>query len=194
MGCKGSRVRIPPPRPKLVLKINGLAPFRANPFFVCVDRHARSSAQIPLQTPAAEYCGSAMQLLMRLSGIAGLPASRCLPRGRDSALRGRTAQSLLTPRQQEDAMLLSNLLHSETVCERVGLVGRSAAFRTMIDALLRYAAVDVTVLLEGATGTGKELAARALHYLGTRASGPFVPVDCGALPESLFEDELFGHA
>ncbi|MBI5259418.1 MAG: sigma-54-dependent Fis family transcriptional regulator [Burkholderiales bacterium] len=91
-------------------------------------------------------------------------------------------------------MPLFNALQSETVCERVGLVGRSPAFRAMVDALLRYAAVDVAVLLEGATGTGKELAARALHYLGPRARGPFVPVDCGALPESLFEDEMFGHA
>ena len=91
-------------------------------------------------------------------------------------------------------MLLPNAPQLKTVCERVGLVGRSPAFRTMVGALLRYAAVDVTVLLEGATGTGKELAARALHYLGARAGGPFVPVDCGALPETLFEDELFGHA
>lgn len=91
-------------------------------------------------------------------------------------------------------MLLSNALQLESACERAGLLGRSPAFRTMVDSLLRYAAVDVTVLLEGATGTGKELAAHALHYLGPRSGHPFVPVDCGALPETLFEDELFGHA
>ncbi|BDI05920.1 sigma 54-interacting transcriptional regulator [Sphaerotilus microaerophilus] len=91
-------------------------------------------------------------------------------------------------------MLLSNALQWESACERAGLVGRSPAFRTMVDSLLRYAAVDVTVLIEGATGTGKELVARALHYMGPRSGHPFVPVDCGALPETLFEDELFGHA
>jgi DNA-binding NtrC family response regulator len=49
------------------------------------------------------------------------------------------------------------------------------------------------VLITGATGTGKELVARALHYLGSRHSFPFVPVNCGSLPETLFEGELFGH-
>ncbi|MEF7614178.1 sigma-54 dependent transcriptional regulator [Aquincola sp. MAHUQ-54] len=85
-------------------------------------------------------------------------------------------------------------LEAQAVCERVGLVGCSAAYRDLVDALRRCAGLDATVLLEGATGTGKELAARALHYLGRRRGGPFVPVDCGALPETLFEGELFGHA
>lgn len=80
------------------------------------------------------------------------------------------------------------------VCRRIGLIGNSPAHRRMMDELCRYASVRATVLLEGATGTGKELAARALHYLGERRGGPFVPVDCGALPETLFEGEVFGHA
>ena len=60
--------------------------------------------------------------------------------------------------------------------------------------IARLTRVDVPVLVVGETGTGKELVARALHYSGARRDRPFVPVDCGALPETLFESELFGHA
>jgi two-component system response regulator GlrR len=56
------------------------------------------------------------------------------------------------------------------------------------------ATVDATILITGETGTGKELVARALHYCGHRRSGPFVPCNCGALPDHLVENELFGHA
>jgi transcriptional regulator with GAF, ATPase, and Fis domain len=76
----------------------------------------------------------------------------------------------------------------------LNLVGDSPAFRAALQRLLQWAAVDATVLLLGETGTGKELAARALHYLSPRRAGPFVPVNCAALPDTLLEAELFGHA
>jgi transcriptional regulator with PAS, ATPase and Fis domain len=59
--------------------------------------------------------------------------------------------------------------------------------------LERIAGTHATLLIGGETGTGKDVAARSLHAASSRASGPFVPVDCGAIPESLFESELFGH-
>jgi two-component system C4-dicarboxylate transport response regulator DctD len=59
--------------------------------------------------------------------------------------------------------------------------------------IANVADTSANVLIEGETGTGKELAARAIHYLGARTGGPFIPVNCGALPETLVESELFGH-
>lgn len=73
------------------------------------------------------------------------------------------------------------------------MIGQSQAFR-LIQALIdKMAAFDAPVLIEGETGTGKELAARAIHYGGARRNGPFVPVNCGALHDQLIESELFGH-
>jgi DNA-binding NtrC family response regulator len=73
------------------------------------------------------------------------------------------------------------------------MLGDSPQFRQTLDLLSRVARYDAAVLIEGETGTGKELAARAIHYDGPRRARPFVPVNCGALPDSLIENELFGH-
>jgi len=75
----------------------------------------------------------------------------------------------------------------------LSLVGDSRVFRDCVRLIYRMAMWDATVLIQGETGTGKELAARALHYLGGRRSAPFICVNCGALPETLVESELFGH-
>ena len=74
------------------------------------------------------------------------------------------------------------------------LVGKSPPMRDVYRLLERAALVDATVLLLGETGTGKELAARAIHYHSARKERRFVPVNCGALPQDLVESELFGHA
>ena len=72
------------------------------------------------------------------------------------------------------------------------LIGASPAHASMIGQLSRIAASEAPALIEGETGSGKELAARAMHYGGPRRAGPFVPVNCGALPDTLIESELFG--
>ena len=76
---------------------------------------------------------------------------------------------------------------------RVNLLGSSPQFQQAYSQIRKISRVDATVYIEGETGTGKELAARAIHYLGLRGDGPFIPVNCGALPETLVESELFGH-
>jgi two-component system response regulator GlrR len=73
------------------------------------------------------------------------------------------------------------------------MIGQSQAFRLVETLINKVAAFDAPVLIEGATGTGKELAARAIHYRSARRDRPFVPVNCGALPDQLIENELFGH-
>jgi two-component system response regulator HydG len=74
-----------------------------------------------------------------------------------------------------------------------GLVGDAPPFRAVLDTLRQAAPTSATVLLVGESGTGKELAARLVHDLSPRASGPFVPIHCAAIPEGLLESELFGH-
>jgi PAS domain S-box-containing protein len=73
------------------------------------------------------------------------------------------------------------------------LVSRSDSMRRMFDLLPQIAASDATVLIQGETGTGKELLARAIHNMSPRGNKPFVPVNCGALPDTLLESELFGY-
>lgn len=74
-----------------------------------------------------------------------------------------------------------------------GLVGRSEAMREVAATVRRLATTEVSVLIEGETGTGKEVVARAIHQLGPRNDGPFEVVDCGSLPATLIASQLFGH-
>jgi len=72
------------------------------------------------------------------------------------------------------------------------LIGRAPAFLQTLSLIERIARYDVPVLIQGETGTGKELAARAIHYQSARRDAPFVPLNCGAVPDTLVESELFG--
>lgn len=91
--------------------------------------------------------------------------------------------------------LVSSLHHlkSPKTFARLNLLGESPLFLQTLRLIERMAEVDASVLILGETGTGKELAARALHYLSPRRNFGFVPVNCGALPDNLLESELFGH-
>jgi len=85
---------------------------------------------------------------------------------------------------------------TQTLKEKLGLqqlVGESPAFLAEMKKLRAVARCDVNVLISGETGTGKEVCARAIHYLSPRTHKPFIPVNCGAIPAELVENELFGH-
>jgi DNA-binding NtrC family response regulator len=89
-----------------------------------------------------------------------------------------------------------NILLKDELAQRRGapqIVGEDPKLKQVSVALQRAAGTDTTVLLEGESGTGKELFARALHVLSARADGPFVAINCAAIPETLLETELFGH-
>ncbi|HZH40465.1 MAG TPA: sigma 54-interacting transcriptional regulator, partial [Gemmatimonadales bacterium] len=74
-----------------------------------------------------------------------------------------------------------------------GMVAESPALRGVLDVIARVAAHKTTVLITGESGTGKEVVARAIHRASPRAGGPFIGINCAAIPESLLESELFGH-
>ncbi len=100
----------------------------------------------------------------------------------------------------QNAMLLAALredkakLENELRDKRFGeIIGACASIREVFRKLEKVAATDISVLITGDTGTGKELVAREIHRRSTRLNGPFVTINCGAIPENLIESELFGH-
>jgi len=74
-----------------------------------------------------------------------------------------------------------------------GLIAQSPAMHTVLDLVARVAPTDATVLIQGESGTGKEVIAKAIHHASARAARPFVAINCGAVPETLLESELFGY-
>jgi len=112
----------------------------------------------------------------------------------------------ITPplRESDLTLRLCRLLmrkdHSQTLTSKFKkrlcleqMIGECQAFRRVIDKIPLVAGCDASVLISGETGTGKEICARAIHYLGPRQGHPFVPLNCGAIPVELVENELFGH-
>jgi len=90
----------------------------------------------------------------------------------------------------ETALLNRQLSHQGVLCD---LVGSTPAMRQVYSLISQVAPTSAAVLITGESGTGKELAARAIHRMSPRAAGPFIAINCAALPETLMESELFGH-
>jgi DNA-binding NtrC family response regulator len=115
------------------------------------------------------------------------------------ALRAGAAEYLSKPFNVDDLkLILTKLLGSaaadaEERREVPNFIGSSPAIRRILDMVPRLAATPSTVFITGESGTGKELLAQAIHAFSANANGPFLSVNCGALPEGLLESELFGH-
>jgi len=107
------------------------------------------------------------------------------------ALRARMAQLVQIWRLRSDNRRLKR--REDSPAGRRELIGSAPAMQAVREMIARAAVSDATVLVCGETGTGKELVARAIHYQSPRSTRSFVPVDCGAINENLFESELFGH-
>lgn len=101
------------------------------------------------------------------------------------------AQAINKRRLQEDNEQLRRALVNRYRPE--GFVGKSAAMVEVLELVQRVAPLKATVLITGESGTGKERIAKSIHYLSHVKDGPFIPINCGAIPENLIESELFGH-
>ncbi len=97
----------------------------------------------------------------------------------------------LEAREMVSSLVLSNPIFDDDVDSE--FVGISQKMREVFGLIYKLCKVDTTVLIRGENGTGKELVARSVHYNSPRKSGPFVAINCGAIPENLMESELFGH-
>ncbi|MEK7871677.1 MAG: response regulator, partial [Nitrospirota bacterium] len=102
-----------------------------------------------------------------------------------------TGRALEHRRLQTENLILKKTLTNRYRFENI--IGASRSMDKMYEIIERVADSDSTVLILGESGTGKELVARTIHFNSPRKDGPFIPINCGAIPEGLLESELFGH-
>jgi DNA-binding NtrC family response regulator len=146
---------------------------------ILIERAGAKDAIVPIGVPAE---------LVVATAVAGQPSPSEL---RFLAMGGRLAAGFLAGQLRLESLASRAAAPAEDEAEEPIAVG--AAMRPVIDFVDRVAASDVTVLLLGESGTGKDVVARAIHHASPRARGPFVAINCAALPDSLVEAELFGH-
>jgi Nif-specific regulatory protein len=183
-----------------------------------IERVRRSGERLSCENALADPTVGERQSVLRL----GILSVLCLPLAREAEIFGvvyldhRRRPGAFGPEQVELAASFSdfvslaafNALERRRLTRRVeelaedlrgryrfeAILGREPQLLAVLERVAQVADTSVTVLIQGETGTGKELVARALHANSRRCRGPFVPINCGALPETLLEAELFGHA
>jgi transcriptional regulator with GAF, ATPase, and Fis domain len=149
---------------------------------------------------SAAFDASAVEVLRELADIAAIAIenARLLRENRDRQQQIDELNSALTARlEQAEAELVVAQARLESgdgfAGKEHGLIGASEAMRRVLDLVERCAACDLSVVIEGESGTGKELIARAIHARSDRNQKPFVAINCGAVPDTLLEAELFGY-
>jgi DNA-binding NtrC family response regulator len=125
--------------------------------------------------------------------VLGLPEPT-QPIGRDACRELGFAECLTKPVDVDEVVLIGRrLIERERLREVTGIIGETEAMEEVLERVVQIAAVDSTVLIQGGSGTGKELVARGIHALSARRHRPFIAVNVAALSETLLESELFGH-
>jgi DNA-binding NtrC family response regulator len=164
------------------------------PSLAVVDAGERVSACSSIHEMRS--CHPAVPLL----GVSRLDSAEPLPEDIDDFVvlpfqpgELRVRLSRLSRPDKREAIGQESILEIRSKYRLDAVIGESAALLEAIRKVPRIGASEANVLITGETGTGKELFARAIHYASSRGSQPFVPVNCGALPDTLFENELFGH-
>jgi transcriptional regulator with GAF, ATPase, and Fis domain len=135
-------------------------------------------AYTPADLPAARYVADCVSLAVAHEQLAAAEGSRAEARGRS---------------ERVDARVRALADKGEALPAHGRMIGRSDAWQRVLTRALRVAPTDTTVFLQGESGTGKEVVARFVHQASPRKDGPFVAINCAALPEQLLESELFGY-
>lgn len=105
-------------------------------------------------------------------------------------------QEEIAAKEREESLRKENIRLRESIQDRYrfwDIIGKSSSMQKVYELILRAASLDASVIIHGESGTGKELVAKAVHALSDRSRLPFVPINCGAIPEHLFESEFFGY-
>ncbi len=169
------------------------------------ERRFPDFARLLLESGMKSFCGVPLMIANRPIGVLGLASTRpaafhnfnweFVQRGPgDTARLARLIHDNEASTDQDDVSGDESLvLEEESEPKFKGIIGRSPALQALLKQVAVVAPTDSTVLITGETGTGKELIAQAIHDSSPRRSGPLIKVNCGAIPENLFESEFFGH-
>src|SRR3989449_3534289 len=161
-------------------------------------------ASVLLESGMKSFCGVPLMIADRPIGVLGLASTKpeafrdfnweFVQRGPgDTGSLARMLRDNGTSTEDDVSRDESVAVEEEDEPKFKGIIGRSPALRALLKQVAVVAPTDSTVLITGETGTGKELIAQAIHDSSARRSGPLIKVNCGAIPENLFESEFFGH-